>query len=257
MGSELKTLLIDGKKISWRESGHGQPLVLVHGFPLDSRAWEPCAALLAASRRVIVPDLPGFGGSELPDGIGGMAIYAEAISRLLAEMGIRQACFAGHSMGGYVCLQVAHSHATLVTGLALVGSQVFADAPENRQRRMGQIEELKKAGMQCLLPMAEKLAGGKEQEWLAELMLGQEPDAAIFALQAMAGRSDHSITFRDLTVPRLIIHGDADVLVGVEKARHCHEISPQARLVIQPGVGHSPMIEAPGDTARQILSYFG
>ena len=100
--------LPDGKKIAYREDGGGQPLVLVHGSPGDSRSWGRVVPHLKDRFRVLAVDLPGYGGSDrVPDEpVGRAAAMGAAVARLVEGCG-QPVRLAGHSYGGVVAVQAA------------------------------------------------------------------------------------------------------------------------------------------------------
>lgn len=105
----MPTLRIsDADAVAYDDAGRGPLIVLVHGSPATSRAWQPVAERLAARIRVIAPNLPGYGGTTRPSGEGpGDSSYgAGLIEALIAEVG-PPAVLAGHSYGGAVALTTA------------------------------------------------------------------------------------------------------------------------------------------------------
>ena len=60
----LKTLQLNGRRVQFADQGQGEPLLLVHGFPLDHSMWRQQIDFFQTKYRVICPDLPGFGASE-------------------------------------------------------------------------------------------------------------------------------------------------------------------------------------------------
>ena len=110
----------DGGKLAYRESGGGAPLLLVHGSPGDGRAWSRVATHLGERYRLLLPDLPGYGGSDpLPEGTGDRtAAMATAIGALIESCG-QLVRLGGHSYGGNVALHAAVAHAGKVQSLAL------------------------------------------------------------------------------------------------------------------------------------------
>ena len=93
------------------EAGSGRPLVLIHGIGLSSRAWEPVMDLLAAERRVIAFDLPGFGRTpSMPAQLGrDCQTLARQLAPELARLGIApgEADLAGNSLGGLIGLHAS------------------------------------------------------------------------------------------------------------------------------------------------------
>ena len=249
-------LNVENRIVAYVEFGKGLPIVLIHGFPCDHRAWLDVANLLAKKCRVVLIDLPGFGGSDLLPGPGTMAAFANTIDVVMQELGIDSAFIAGHSMGGYVALELARLHPERVKGLALVGSQIFADTDEARARRAQQVSDLTAHGISVVLGMAQKLtANGIRSAELAEWISDQDPTAAAFALQAMSSRKDQSDLFRNLNKPCLLIHGELDDLVLPSKAESAANINLSAKMMLLPGVGHSPMIESPNETFTAIWEW--
>ena len=88
-------------KLHYEDHGSGRPVVLIHGFPLNGRAWERQErALLAAGFRVITYDRRGFGQSSQPVTGYDYDTFAADLDKLLAALDLQGACLAGHSMGG-------------------------------------------------------------------------------------------------------------------------------------------------------------
>ena len=252
----MKTKTLDGRKVHYKDQGQGQPVVLIHGFPVDHNAWNSVGELLKDDFRVIQPDLPGFGGSDLLPGEGSMAAYADWLAVLLENLQASKAYIVGHSMGGYISLAFAKRHPELVAGLALVGSQVFADTDEARARRANQCLELGTIGISVVMGMAQKLTKmGNHEAEIGGWIQRQDPKAAIFALQAMGSREDMAGFIAKTQLPTLLIHGDADELVPPAKAEAAAGLSPSAQLLMIRGVGHSPMIESPEGTAKAIRDW--
>lgn len=113
-------ILSEGGSLAYRDTGSGPPLILVHGSPGDGRAWLRAVPRLAERYRVLMPDLPGYGGSDpLPSGAPGRtAAMATGIGALIASCG-EPVRLCGHSYGGNVALHAAVSHADLVRSLVL------------------------------------------------------------------------------------------------------------------------------------------
>jgi pimeloyl-ACP methyl ester carboxylesterase len=102
-----------GVRLRVFRGGEGRPILLLHGF--GGAAWNYTEmAPLLAGRRLLVPDLPGHGGSE-PLPAPSLSGFADAVATLLAE----PVAVFGHSMGGVVALRLAERHPELVRSLVL------------------------------------------------------------------------------------------------------------------------------------------
>jgi pimeloyl-ACP methyl ester carboxylesterase len=95
------------------------PLVHVHGFAVSGRYLLPTARALAHRATTFVPDLPGYGRSAGWGHVLGIPSLARALLELLDALGIERAVLVGNSMGGPVCLEVAHSAPERVAGVVL------------------------------------------------------------------------------------------------------------------------------------------
>ena len=117
---------LDGRGIAYAESGGEPPLLLIHGFPLDHWMWRSQIGTFGEIRRVIAPDLFGFGDSG-GTGHDSLDAHADDLADLLTSLAIPQAVVAGFSMGGYVAFAFWRRHADRVAGLVLADTKAGAD----------------------------------------------------------------------------------------------------------------------------------
>lgn len=254
---EMKKVNIDGLDLAYARRGQGAPLVLIHGYPLDHSIWEPLAPFLEHDFDLIIPDLRGFGESEVMQADNSIVDYASDIAGLLTHLKIRKAYIAGHSMGGYVALAFAREYEQRVAGLALVSSQMAADPPQRKEGRLATAQQVTENGVDSVADaMAPKLSvvpGWKE--FARGLILKQSRAGIAAALRAMAGRPDSSDIFKTFPFPVVIVHGDADELIPVQKGKEMKAAHPAAHFVELPGAGHLPMMEQP-ENVGEALRFF-
>jgi 3-oxoadipate enol-lactonase len=241
-------------QLAYERRGTGTPLVLLHGFPLDHHLWDEVAPLLADTFDVITPDLRGFGSSTMIDPPHSMDDYASDIASLLDHLNIQKAAIVGHSMGGYIALAFARLYPERVSGLGLVSSQVLADAPERKEGRYKSAADVETNGIGSVVEaMAPKFTSdARLQAYARTAMERQQPSSYIDALKAMAERMDSTPLLSSFNFPVVLIHGDADSLIPIERAREVKAALPQAHLVEIPGAGHMPMMEAKEKTAEAL-----
>src|ERR1700742_4974806 len=98
-------------------SGEGRALFLFHSLLSDRASFSAIEPELARSRRVIVPELPGFGGSQAVN--GGLVAVADRMAEVVREVGDENAIVLGNGYGGFVALQMAIRHAALARKLIL------------------------------------------------------------------------------------------------------------------------------------------
>jgi len=250
----MEKIDVNGIQLAYDRRGKGAPLVLLHGYPLDHHLWDEVIPLLEDTFDVIAPDLRGFGESTIADSSPTMEDYASDIAGLLDYLGIQKTAIVGHSMGGYVALAFVRLYPDRVTGLGLVSSQVLADPPDRKEGRYKSAKEVAENGIGSVVAtMTPRFtADEKLQAFARTSMEQQQPAAYIGALKAMAERMDSTPLLSMLKFPVVIIHGDSDALIPVDRAREVKATLPQAHLVEVSGAGHMPMVEAKEKTAEAL-----
>ena len=250
----MEKIDVNDIQLAYERRGRGTPLVLLHGFPLDHQLWEEVVPLLENTFDLIIPDLRGFGESTMGERPENLDTYASDIAGLLDYLGIQQAAIAGHSMGGYIALAFVRLYPERVRGLGLVASQVVADTPERREGRYKSAADVAENGIRSVVDtMTVKFTPDERlRVYARQSMERQQPAAYIGALRSMAERRDSTPLLSTFNFPVVIVHGDADALVPIERAREVKEALPQARLVEISGAGHMPMMEDKEKTAEAL-----
>ena len=251
----MKKITINDIEIAYERQGKGSPLVLLHGYPLDHHLWDAIVPLLKDTFDLIIPDLRGFGESTTVDTPYTMYDFASDIAGLLDQLGVQKTAIAGHSMGGYVALAFARLYAERVSALALVSSQVLADPPDRKHGRYKSAAEVAEKGISGVVDtMTPKFTSNPEwQAFARQNMEAQQPAAYIGGLKAMAERVDATTLLSAIKYPCVVIHGDADALIPIERAREVKAALPESHLFEIKGVGHMPMCEAPDETAQALI----
>jgi pimeloyl-ACP methyl ester carboxylesterase len=104
---EARTAQVDGVQLHYLTAGHGEALILIHGYAETSRMWRPVIPIFAEHFTVIAPDLPGIGDSEIPKSGLDMKTSATRIHALVKSLGVSKARVVGHDIG----LMVAYAYA--------------------------------------------------------------------------------------------------------------------------------------------------
>ena len=250
----MEAIDVNGVHLAYDRRGKGTPMVLMHGYPLDHHVWDAVIPLLEDQFDLILPDLRGFGESSTTDVFYTMEDYASDIAGILDHLGIEKAAIVGHSMGGYISLAFARIFPERVSELGLVASQAAADAPERREGRYKSAAEVADKGIASVVEtMAPKFTPNPMlQQYAREAMQRQPPAAYIGALKAMAERVDSTPLLSTIHYPVVIVHGDADALVPIDRAREAKALLQNAYYVEIPGAGHMPMMEAPRKTVEAL-----
>ena len=247
----METLNVNGIDIAYDRQGQGKPLVLIHGYPLDHTIWVDIVPPLSGTFDLILPDLRGFGASASSDRPATMADFAADIAGLLDGLRIPQAALVGHSMGGYVALAFARAYPMRMSGLGLVSSQVLADSPEGKEGRYKAAANVAEKGVGVVAEaMTPKLSThARIQAIVHSLIEKQTPAGVIAALKAMAERADSTDLLPAMQYPIVLVHGEADALIPIDRARAVEAALLQSRMFALKNVGHLPMMESPQETA--------
>ena len=250
----MEKVRVNGIELAYARHGKGTPLVLIHGYPLDHQIWDEVIPLLEDKFDLIIPDLRGFGESKTVDTPYTMDDLASDIAGLLDHLGIEKTAIAGHSMGGYVALAFARLFPDRVTGLGLIASQTLADPPDRKEGRYKSAADVTTNGIGGVVDtMTPKFTSDERLQGFArKVMERQQPGAYIGALKAMAERQDSTPLLALMQHPVVVVHGYADALIPIERAREVKDAVIHAHLVELRGVGHLPMLEAEEESARAL-----
>ena len=257
IGKRMNTLPVNGFNLAYTRRGKGNPLMLVHGYPLDSSIWNDLTPLLEKDFDLISPDLRGFGQSTTTPSGYTISDMADDLVGLLDHLGIEKTILAGHSMGGYISLAFARKYPRRVSGLALIASQAGADTPEGKERRYKTAAEVDEKGVGSVADsMTPKLSNETGvRAFVRELIGRQSRQAVTGALKAMAERADSMSMLATLEFPLVLIHGDSDQLIPIERAIDIVSVKPSAKLFELKGAGHMPMMEFPRQVADGLMHF--
>ena len=253
----MDTVAVNGINLAYTRLGKGTPLMLVHGFPLDTSSWNEIIPFLKDHFDLILPDLRGFGKSTTVESPYTLSDMADDLAGLLDHLGLERAALAGHSMGGYISLAFAKKYPQRVSGLGLVASQAAADAPEGKERRYKTAADVAEKGVGVVVEaMTPKLSVDvRVQEFVRGVIERQSKQAVIGALKAMAEREDAMPILSSFNFPLVLIHGDADQLIPIERAKEIKSANPSATLLELKGAGHMPMMEFARQTADGLMIF--
>lgn len=241
--------------MSYRESGAGPPVVLLHAFPLDSRMFEPQAEALAGLWRLITPDYPGFGRAPRAPAQPDVRYYAEGVRGLLDRLKLERAVLGGVSMGGYVVFECMRLFPERISGLILANTRAEPDSEEIRENRKKMARRVAEEGVEVLieLQMQRLLAPDTLEnneavvEKVRAMILESNPNGVVAALGAMRDRPDSTPLLGSIKVPTLVIGGEEDGISSPDVMRAMAEKIPVSRQVTLQRAGHLSNLEAPQD----------
>jgi pimeloyl-ACP methyl ester carboxylesterase len=226
------------------------PLVLVHGHPFDRTMWAPQITEFARTRRVIAPDLRGYGASPVVPGTTPLGAFADDIAALLYELGVDRFVLAGLSMGGQIAMECFSRFPERVAGLVLADTFPAAETEEGRRGRYAMAERLLREGMrgyadEVLHRMVAPHADADVAAHVHRMMTATSPEGAAAALRGRAQRPDYRELLTHVTVPALVVVGEDDTYTPVADAEAMHAALPDATLHVVAGAAHLPNLERP------------
>ena len=236
-------------------------VVLLHGYLESIEVWDDFIPLLKAHFRVVAPDLPGHGISEVRGPVHTMEFMADTVAAALTTLGIDKFLLVGHSMGGYVALELLRKYPERLTGLVLLHSTPNPDGEAKKEARLREIElvEQGKKDLMARMNVEKRFAADNLQKFadtideLAMQVTLTEEDGVTAALRGMMERRDNNATMRNSPVPQLVILGRRDEHISAEVAEALVAAQPQAQVVWLDNSGHMGFIEEPERCAEAII----
>ena len=178
----------------------------------------------------------------------------EAMAQRLLDEAPGRFLLCGHSMGGYVALEVLRLAAERVAGVALIATSARPDTPEQTAVRRRLVEMACKLGIEkAALLLEPKLFGprtGSEVLRRLNLAMSGEIGAEVFARQqaAIIARRDQRAILPGIAVPTVVVAGTADAIIPPQRSQEMAEAIPGAELVMIEEIGHMVPLEAPQPT---------
>lgn len=236
------------------------PLVLIHGHPFDRTMWNPQLETFSAARRVIAPDLRGYGASPTSPAITRFEQFADDIRTLLDDLKVETCVLAGLSMGGQIVMDFYRRFPGRVRGLVLADTFPAAETPEGARARHATADRLLREGMSgyaddVLEKMVAPYADARVKAHVHGMMTATSPHGAAAALRARAARPDYRELLRTVSVPALVVVGSDDTFTPVSDAEAMHAALPDSTLHVIEGAAHMPNLERPKEF-NEVLDRF-
>lgn len=228
------------------ERGDGSPVLLLHGWGASAELFVPIFDGLQPGRRLIAPDLPGFGATPPPAQPWSVHEYAAWVVALLDRLGVPRCDVIGHSNGGRIGIVLAAEHPARVRRLVLTDSSGIRPRHGLRYRyRVATYKALRRAERATVLPRALRDAAQRRSA------RSGSPDfrAASGTMRATLVRlvnEDLIPVLPRVAAPTLLIWGERDEDTPLRDARVMERLIPDAGLVVFEGAGHYAYLEQAG-----------
>lgn len=244
-------VIVNGVKTNYQVFGEGKPFLILHGWGSNSERWVPVAdAIAKAGFRVVIPDLPGFGKSELPQEPWNVNNFVNWTEELAKTLGLKDFYLLGHSFGGALASKIAVKHAQDIKKLFLVSAACVRKKTASKSVMKG-LSKIVRAFY--FLPFY-----GFFRKVFYRLVIGKSD---YLYVQGLLKETYIRVISEDLTfhlpfikVPTVIIWGDKDFVTSVEDAELINQKIGGSKLIMVNGFGHDLNRKAPGLLAQNVLN---
>lgn len=238
--------------------GKGYPIVFLHGFLESTKMWRPLS-LEKQSFCSILIDLPGHGKSPLNAMEPDLRQYALEVFKVLEKEAIFEFGLVGHSMGGYIALEMA-KHSSDITKLILLNSCYWQDSPTKQKERKRVLQILEKNKNRYLLEAIPNMfvQPGQHKTFISESIedaKNMELASILTATEAMMNRSSSEGIADCLSKNLKIIQGELDTSVPLSLMLE-KSLKKPYDLSILKGVGHMSHKEATEDVIHLITDFY-
>ena len=241
----------------YEDHGSGRPVVLIHGWPLSGRSWEAqVPALVEAGYRVIAIDRRGFGDSSQPTTGYDYDTLAADLNTLITELDLNDITLVGFSMGGGEVVRYISTYGEARIRQAVLAAAVPPFLYKSDDNPEGGLDDATieqfEAGVRTDRPAfldgfvkaftsagdRSDLVSQPSQDYMWGIAVKASPKGTLDCIAAF-GRTDFRGDVAKVSVPTLVIHGDADGVVPFEiSGKRSAELIPGAQLHVIKGGPH-------------------
>jgi pimeloyl-ACP methyl ester carboxylesterase len=245
---------VRGTKITLKRGGEGPKLLYLHGAN-GAAGVRPFMEMLAKNYEVLVPEHPGFGGSDEPEWLDTIHDLAYFYLDFMEQLNLRDVHLVGSSLGGWLALEIAVRDATRLRALTAVGplgiyvpnvkrGDMFLWSPQERVRNL--FHDQKLADQMLAQPASPEQAELEVKNLYTVARLAWEPRMFDPHLAKWLHR---------IKIPAQIIWGDSDKVLPVAYAAEFLKLIPAARVDIVKQCGHLPHTEKPEEFVRLVKEF--
>ena len=254
---------VRGQRLFYEDTaGEGTPLVLSHGFLMDSDMFEPQRRGLAGRFRIITWDQRGHGRTVATDDPYTYWDSADDLAGLLDHVGVDRAVVGGMSQGGFISLRFALRYPQRTAGLVLIDTQAGLEDPDKvlQYDLMHDVWVGSGPNAQLTAMVAAIIVGNERPEsgqWIAKWN-ARDPTTLTPIYRVLMDRDDVTDRLGEIQAPAVVIHGTDDVAIDMSSAEAlCAGLPGCQGIVRVEGAGHSSSVTHPGPVNEAIARFLG
>jgi 3-oxoadipate enol-lactonase len=260
----MAAVTTNGIRMYYERKGSGEPVLFVPGLLWSAESFRPHMDALA-DYDVVGVDLRGQFRTEAPEDAATYDLWNQAkdLHGLIQALGIGPVHWVGLSMGGMIGLRLYLTHPEDFRSMVLMNTTARPEEPEKVERyeamrqivAAGQIEAVESA-LPTIFLGTEYVATHPDEirAWIDDLKAADQM-GLVRASRAVDDRDDVTARVGEIAVPTLVIHGDDDVPIELEKAEELAGLIPGARFEVVAGAGHMSCVDHPVETTRLIREF--
>jgi pimeloyl-ACP methyl ester carboxylesterase len=268
-----KEVRVGGRSVRYRDTGSGEPVLLVHGIGRSLEDWAEQHDLLSSGYRVVSVDLPGFGWSDRLEGPTTLKRLGAWLPRFLDELGLTEPVhLMGNSLGGAVAMAFAAENPQRVRDLVLVNSAGFGREVALGLRLLALrpltrvlLRPRRSAAARSLRDIFHDPSFSTEERVDQAFALAQRPREAMLEMGRDLGtlrgiragwRRDLLARLAEHDLPTLVVWGAHDLILPAVHLEAAKAALPQARTHLFLDTGHMPQIERAQEFAGLVRHFY-
>lgn len=246
-------VMVDGLLASYDAVGKGRTIVLLHGWGDRAAGLQDVRQALSRHFRVIVPDLPGFGGTQISANVWGLDEYATFVAHLLEKLDVKDVyAIVGHSNGGAIAIRGVSLGLLPAKRLVLLASAGIRGEHVGRQRVL---QSATKVGKFLTMPLPDQAKRALRRQLYhmvrSDMMVAEHLQETFKKIVSEDVRKDAA----NITIPTLLIYGTKDRSTPVRYGELLHQRIDGSTLMVIPGAGHFVHLDRSAEVMKAIEEF--
>ncbi len=245
-------VVVDSLLTEYSRAGKGKTVLVLHGWGDNSKGWHQIQEKLAAQFDVVVPDLPGFGGTQPPPETWGLNEYAAFVQDFIKKIRLRVFAIVAHSNGGAIAIRGLAKGVLQAERLVLLDSAGIRNQYKGRNKALRIITKTGKVITKPLPATVKKRLRRKVYDTVGSDMLVVENLQETFKRVVT---DDVQADAAKLHMPTLIMYGEDDLDAPARYGRLFHNLIAGSKFEIVPEAGHFVHLDEPDIVLKNIEGF--